>query len=104
MTQILNRSKHFHKCNKEWIDKLKKEFKIIIVSNGKDRNLETYFNEKGIDYIGFAWKPLKTNFKEACRRMELKPEEVLVVGNSLFCDIYGGKKNNMKTVLVKEER
>ena len=34
--------------------------------------------------------------------MNLEPNKVLVVGDSLLNDIYGGKKNKMKTVLVKE--
>ena len=33
--------------------------------------------------------------------MDVSPEKVLVIGDSLLADVYGGKKNNMKTVLVK---
>ncbi len=90
------------KCNKEWIEGLKGKIKIMIVSNGVDRNIEKYFKENGIDYIGFACKPLKKNFIKACEKMNVNPESVLMVGNSLFDDIYGGKRNNMKTALVKE--
>ena len=93
--------KNIPKCNKEWIESLKGKLKVIIVSNGKDKKIEQYFREIGIDYIGFAQKPLKKNFLRACKRMNLEPEKVLVVGDSLFCDIYVGKRNNMKTVLVK---
>ena len=87
-------------CNQDWIDTLKKHFKIIIVSNGLDGKIEAYFKEKQIDYIGFAHKPLKMNFKKACEKLNLQPENILVVGDSLFDDIYGGKRNNMKTVLI----
>ena len=90
------------KCNKEWIESLKGKLKIIIVSNGMDRNIESYFKEQGIDYIGFAFKPLKRNFLKACEKMDIKPEKVLVVGNDLFDDIYGGRRNNMKTALIKK--
>lgn len=89
------------KCNQDWLENLKGKLKIIILSNGIDKEIESYFREKGIDYIGFANKPLKKNFIKACEKMNLSPDKVLVVGNSLFCDIYGGKKNNMKTALVK---
>ena len=94
--------KDIPKCNKEWIEGLKGKIKIMIVSNGVDRDIEKYFKENGIDYIGFACKPLKKNFLKACEKMNLKPESVLMVGDSLFDDIYGGKRNNMKTALVKE--
>ena len=90
------------KCNKEWIEGLKGKIKIMIVSNGVDKDIEKYFKENGIDYIGFACKPLKKNFLKACEKMNVKPENVLAIGNSLFDDIYGGKRNNMKRALVKE--
>lgn len=94
--------KDIPKCNKDWIESLRCKVKIIILSNGKDKKIEQYFQEKGIDYIGFAHKPLKKNFIKACKKMNISPNKVLVIGDSLFDDIYGGKKNNMKTVLVKE--
>lgn len=34
--------------------------------------------------------------------MNLSPDKVMTVGDSLFDDVYGGKKNNMKTALVKK--
>ena len=34
--------------------------------------------------------------------MELNPEKVLVIGDQLLDDIYGGRRNNMKTALVKD--
>lgn len=90
------------KCNKEWIESLKGKLKIIILSNGKDKKIEQYFQENGIDYIGFAHKPLKKNFLKACEKMNLSPDKIMTIGDSLFDDVYGGKKNNMKTVLVKD--
>ena len=42
----------------------------------------------------------KINFVKACQRLGVKPENILMVGNSLFDDIYGGQRNMMKTALV----
>lgn len=94
--------KNIPKCNEEWLESLKGRIKIIILSNGVDEEIEKYFKSKKIDYIGFANKPLKKNFLKACEKMNLSPDKVLVVGNSLLCDIHGGKRNKMKTVLVKD--
>ena len=94
--------KNIPKCNQDWIESLIGKIKIIILSNGIDEKIQKYFQEKGIDYIGFAHKPLKKNFIKACEQMNVRPDKVLVVGDSLFDDIYGGKKNNMITALVKE--
>lgn len=94
--------KNIPKCNKEWIESLKGKLKVIIVSNGKDKKTEQYFREIGIDYIGFAHKPLKKNLLKACEKMNLSPNKVMIIGDSLFDDIYGGKRNNMKTALIKD--
>lgn len=90
------------KCNQDWIDTLKKELKVIVVSNGVDDKIEKFFSAKGIDYIGFAHKPLKKNFNKAFNRLGLKPEEMMIIGDDLFSDIYGGKRNNIRTIMVKE--
>ena len=89
-------------CNQEWIEKIKGQLKVIIVSNGTDASIKKFLEEREIDYIDFACKPLKKNFIKACKKMGLEEEKVMVVGDSLFDDIYGGKRNKMKTIQVKE--
>lgn len=89
-------------CNQEWIEQIRSQLKVIVVSNGIDKKVEQFFKEKDIEYIGFANKPLKKSFIKACEKMGIEPEEVLVIGNDLFDDIYGGKRNNMKTALVNQ--
>ena len=89
------------KVNQEWISMIKDELKVIVVSNGIDKKVERYFELLGIDYIGFAHKPLKKNFRKACERLELNPEDILVIGDDTFSDIYGGRRNGMKTIRVK---
>ena len=93
--------KSIPKVNQEWIEKLRNQIKIIILSNGIDKKMEAYFKEKGISYISFAHKPLKKNFLKACKEMKVQPDRVLVIGDSLFDDVYGGKRNKMRTALVK---
>lgn len=94
--------RHIPKCNKDWIASLRGKLKITILSNGVDQKIREYFNEIGIDYISFAYKPLKKNFIKACEIMKLPPEKVMVIGDNRFNDIFGGKRNNMKTALVKD--
>ena len=87
-------------CNKKWIEFMKKEFRVIILSNGYDKKIENFANEKNITYISFAKKPSKKNFLLACEHMGLYPENVLVIGNDIICDIYGGSKCGMITTIV----
>ena len=98
---IRKNMKMIPKCNEEWLDMLKQELKVIVVSNGIDGKVEDFLKTKGIDYIGFAHKPMKRNFIRACEKLGIAPEKTLVIGDSLWSDIFGGKRNNMKTALVK---
>lgn len=93
--------KDIPKVNQEWINMIKDELKVIVVSNGIDKKVERYFELLGIDCIGFAHKPLKKNFRKACEKLELNPEDILVIGDDTFSDIYGGRRNGMKTIRVK---
>ena len=43
--------KRIPKCNEDWIELLRGKLKVVIVSNGFDRNLERIFDEKKINYI-----------------------------------------------------
>lgn len=87
--------------NQKWINSIRNQLKIVILTNGRDGKIEDYFKKKGIDYIYFAHKPLKKNFLKACEKMNLNPENVLVIGDEPWQDIHGGKKNHMKTALIK---
>lgn len=91
-------------CNKKWIEFMKQEFKIIILSNGYDGSVKEFANKNGIEYIGFAKKPLRKGFLKCCEKMCLEPENVLVVGDDIIADIYGGNRCGMFTAIVNSVR
>lgn len=95
-------TRNIPRCNQDWIESLRGELKVVILSNGWSEKVEKYFAERGIDYIKFGFKPLRRNFLKACKSMDVDPDKVLVIGNDLWSDIHGGKKNNMRTALVKK--
>lgn len=88
------------KVNRKWLDMVRSKLKVIVVSNGIDKRIQKFFNDRGVEYIGFAFKPIKKNFLKACKSLKLPPEKVCVVGDDIITDIYGGKRVNMKTILV----
>ena len=57
-------------------------------------------NEKGINYIFEARKPMGKAFKHAADRMGLKPEETVVIGDQMLTDVFGGNRRGMYTVMV----
>ena len=89
--------KNIPKCNQDWIESLRGKFKIIVLSNGVDKKIEEYFRERGIDYVGFALKPLKRNFRKASEKINLPSVKVLVIVNDLVEDVNRGKRNNIRT-------
>ena len=91
-------------CNKKWIDAIRGEMKVVILSNGWNGEVEDYFKQKDIDYIKLGFKPAKGGFKKACKMMDLDPSKVLMIGNDLFSDIHGGKRSGLKTALVTSVR
>lgn len=56
-----------------------------------------------IAYLGLAYKPWKRSFQRALKPLLLSPSEVFMVGDDYFSDIYGGKRSNFGTVLVRKK-
>ncbi len=88
----------------EWCEELKNEgIKCIIVSNShKKDKVSTVAGKLNIDYILFAKKPFKSGFKKALEKLELKAEDVAVVGDQLSTDVWGAKRMKMFSILVKQ--
>lgn len=76
-------------------------FKVVLLSNNtEDRVIR--FNEKlKVFAVHKAQKPLRKNFKRALELLQCKKEEVIIVGDQLFTDVYGGNRMGMQTFLVK---
>lgn len=86
----------------EFFTKLQEEgFKITLVSNNtKDRVMK--FNEKlKVIAIHESQKPLGKGFRKALHLMACKKEEVVIVGDQIFTDVYGGNLVGIQTILVK---
>ena len=88
----------------KWCNDLKNDgIKCIIVSNSnKKAKVSEVAKKLDIDFIMFAKKPLKSGFKRALNMLELKPEEVAVVGDQISTDIIGAKRMKMFSILVEQ--
>ncbi len=62
-----------------------------------------YLKNIGINYIGLAYKPLKSSFKKAFYDLNLGPEEVFMIDDDYFSDIYGGNRNKLRTVPINKK-
>ncbi len=85
-----------------WIHSLRNAgIKLCIVSNAKKDRVDTFTKKLNIMAIYKAAKPMRKGFERAAELMGLKHNEVAVVGDQLFTDIYGGNRMGMFTILVK---
>ena len=92
------------KSLKKWIKMIKsKDVKLYIVSNSfSEEKVKKVSKELGVKYFYKAAKPFSKGFKRVCDSFpEISKREIMMIGDQLFTDIYGGNKFNIKTVLVK---
>ena len=83
------------------IKKLKKDFKIIIISNNTSKKrLSKVAEEFKVDYIKFALKPSSKAFRKVQKDYGFKKEEMCIIGDQLVTDIRGGNSYDVLTILV----
>ncbi|MCI8699843.1 MAG: YqeG family HAD IIIA-type phosphatase [Clostridia bacterium] len=77
--------------------------KLYILSNtNKKEKVETVAEKLGkLPYKMFAKKPLKKGFIQIQKELNMKPENIGVVGDQIFTDVIGGNRCKMFTILVE---
>ena len=89
---------------KKWIKDIKgKGIKLYIVSNSfSEKTVKRIAKELGLQYFYKASKPSLKGFKKVCDNFpDIKKEEILMIGDQLFTDVWGGNRFNIRTILVK---
>lgn len=85
----------------DWFAEIKRRgFKICLLSNGKDERVSYFSKKLSIPAVGLAIKPAKKAFRQAQEKLGLEKDEIVVVGDQIFTDIYGGNRMGFKTILV----
>ncbi|GAA0354029.1 YqeG family HAD IIIA-type phosphatase [Bacillus horti] len=85
----------------KWFEKVEeKGFKLVIVSNNNKKRVSLFADPLNIPFVFSARKPFNKAFKRAQQMMELKPTEVVVIGDQLFTDVLGGNRLKLYTILV----
>lgn len=96
---------NYSKDLKKWVQEMyKNNIELCIVSNsGKEQKVKKIASELGIKkYFFGAFKPLTGAFKKVCDSFSnIKKDEILMVGDQLFTDVWGGNRFGLKTALVR---
>ncbi|MFZ3588234.1 YqeG family HAD IIIA-type phosphatase [Bacillus sp. DJP31] len=86
---------------KQWFQSmLNHNITVTIVSNNNKERVEAFASPVNIPFIFRARKPLRTAFQKALKSMNLKAEEVVVIGDQLLTDVLGGNRLGLHTILV----
>lgn len=85
----------------EWIRLMNEEgLQVTILSNNNELRVKAFCDPIGAPFIFDARKPLRKSFKKALSMMDLKKEEVVMVGDQLMTDVLGGNRFGVHTILV----
>ena len=83
------------------LNELKKDFKVLIVSNTiKKPKIMEFYNACKIDYIMFSRKPLKFGFKKVKKLNLAKASETIMIGDQILTDILGAKRMGYFSALI----
>ena len=73
----------------------------MMLSNNQKPRVAPFADAVGSIYIENAHKPSVKNYQEACRRMGIKEEQAVFVGDQLFTDVYGAKRTGLYNILTE---
>lgn len=85
----------------KWLDDLQEMgFRVIIVSNNNLTRVAKFAEPLTVPFIHQARKPSNRAFRKALVRLELAPDEAVVIGDQMLTDVLGGNRMGLYTILV----
>ncbi len=85
----------------EWFTKLRNEgIYIFVMSNNKEERVRIFCDPYKLPYLSRAKKPFQAGYKQIFSKLKYKPEEVAMVGDQIFTDVFGGNSHGMFTIFV----
>lgn len=86
----------------KWIKEAKQlGYKVCILSNSVNlKKVKKIMNDLDVMGLCFARKPSTKGFQMALDLLDLKKEEVIMIGDQLFTDVLGANRFGIKSILV----
>ncbi len=88
----------------DWLRRLKDGgIGVCIVSNNGVERVRTFCEALDMDliWIAHAGKPARRAYQQARERLGVRSDEVAVIGDQIFTDVFGGNRAGLFTVLVR---
>jgi len=100
-TLMKSKSGKFAYRTLQFLDDLKPNFKLAIITNNKNpKYIEKARKQTDIPVYSRAKKPNTAVLFKACDDFDINPKNVAMIGDRPLSDILGGKNAGMVTVLV----
>lgn len=100
-TIMVSKSGEYHEKTEEWLKKVDEYFFIAVITNNKKcEYLEKVRSVSDFQVIGNAKKPSTKAMKKLLSKININPENVVIVGDRPLTDILAGKLLGARTILV----
>ena len=87
---------------KDYLNNLKNlGYDVLIYSNASTRRIQYFAKEYGIRYFTRACKPFSTEIKHFLKNNRYKPDEVLLIGDQLFTDVFCANRYKIHVAWVE---
>ena len=84
-----------------WMDGAKERFSVCLLSNSNRRRILLLARLFKVEGVYYSMKPLGWGYRRAARKLGAKdPNEVCIIGDQLYTDIWMGRRMGCHTVLV----
>src|SRR5699024_1912114 len=84
-----------------WFKEARQKWNTITsVSNNNEKRVGSFSKSLKVDYIFKAKKPRGRAFDRAMHSMSLNPSEIVVIGDQMLTDVFGGNRRGLFTIMV----
>lgn len=100
-TIMVSKSGQYSEKTQEWLKVVDEDFFIAVITNNKKcEYLQIVESVSSFQIIGNAKKPSTKAMRKLLSKINIKPSEVVLVGDRPLTDILAGKRLGTKTILV----
>ncbi|MET3557380.1 HAD superfamily phosphatase (TIGR01668 family) [Streptococcus rupicaprae] len=87
---------------KQWLHDMRDAgIKVVVVSNNTRERVRRAVEQLDIPFVPWSMKPFNIGIKKAMQRFDIKPEEVVMVGDQLMTDIRAAHRAGIRSILVR---
>lgn len=85
-----------------WLASMREHgIQLAVLSNAREKRVAEFCAPLGLPYISEAQKPGASCFRRVAALLKLPPRKIGMVGDQLFTDIQGAKRNGFLAIWVK---